>query len=175
MKIEFYTLDFLSCWSTILHFLPSLFFPFFLRSSFSRSTNLNQTLRTNPFALHSPHQLDPNQTQNKSFHSSFSPSLCRLGLVRVIAWVQFELLPEAFFMVSIFHLRWVCVFVYLFCWICVYLFTSLWTCVFVLFARFVFLFSFAMVSLYKTWAKGSIYHIKLEPWRLDIAHQTQVS
>ena len=164
VKIEFYKLDFLSCWPTILHFLPSLFFPFFLRSSFPRSTDLNQILRTNPFVLHSPHQLDPNQTQNKPFHSSFSPSLRRLGLVRVIAWVQFEPLPKAFFMVSIFHLCWVCVSVISF---------ARFMFIFLLRCGLVFLISLLGLCFYSLLL--SFHFTKLEPQRLNLAHQTRVS
>ena len=164
VKIEFYTLDFLSWRPAVFPFLPSLFFLFllrssfsrstdplfFLRSSFSKSTDLNQTPRTNPFILHSPHQPNPNQTQNKPLRSSFSPSLCHcLGSIWATAWSllfgsHFPYLLGLCFCLSL--LLGLCLSL---CFIVDLCFRSLcWVCVSVQF-----------------------HFTKLEPQRLDLAYQ----
>ena len=113
VKIEFYTLDFLSCWLTVL-FLLSLFLLFFLHSSFSkskdplfflcssfsRSTNPNQTPRTNPFVLHSPHQQTPSFfiQSEPSPPPRFSPSHC----LEPSSWFPFSIFA-GFVFISLLH------------------------------------------------------------------------
>ena len=77
-----------SSFTHLISFLVDQLFFLFLPSFFILQINKP---KSNPFVLHSPHQPDPNQTQNKPLCSSFSSSLRhRLGSIRATTWSLFR-------------------------------------------------------------------------------------
>ena len=108
--------------------------------------------KSNPFVLHSPHQPDPNQTQNKPLCSTFNLSLRRrLGSVRATTWKPFSWFPFSIFAGIVF------------------LFISFARIVFISLVRYGLVFLFSLLGL----CFWSLY--KLKPRRFDLAHQARAS